>query len=614
MEIREKQSIELLAPARDYECGIAAIMAGADAIYIGAPKYGARKAVGNSIEDIERLTREAHKYFVRVYCTVNTIIFDHELNDVRTLIHTLYDIGVDALIVQDLGILEMDIPPIPLIASTQMHNYDVRSIQFLESVGFQRIILARELSLEQIRTIRAHTNIELEFFIHGALCVSLSGRCYLSYATQKRSANRGECAQPCRLPYSLYHTDGSLIAKNRYLLSLKDLNLSPYLKELLDAGITSFKIEGRLKDKAYVVNTTAYYRQKLDELFSHDHRYHRSSSGTSSINFTPDVSKTFNRGFTSYFLNGRTNNIISQYTPKSIGAYLGTVSSVQGTIITLSPSAVVTPGDGICFFTPSNVLEGTRVQKVEGERIFLAENKGIQRGTVLYRNYDASFSKELNRMPVKRKIAVEIEFRETSGTVELRAVDEDGIAVWIVKQVVPQKAEHPELIEQRIRAQLLKSGETQFSIQRITLTLHEQYYYSHRLLNEMRRDLLKRLEEERVQYFKTQKARRKDKREVAEFPVKSLDYSYNVANRLAQAFYKRHGVLNIEPAMELSNDVQGKVVMTTKHCLRYYFQLCRGKRGENTPLLLRDAQFTYRLEFDCQECFMRVIFEGKARG
>jgi len=303
------KKLELLSPAKDLDCSIAAINCGADAVYIGAPKYGARIAVGNSIEDITALVNYAHKFRAKVYVTVNTILYEEELEEVQKLIHQLYEISVDAIIIQDMGILEMDLPPIPLFASTQAHNYSVDKIKFLEQTGIQRIILARELSLKQIKEIRNNTQVDLEFFIHGALCVCFSGQCYFSYVTTGRSANRGECSQPCRMLYSLEDAEGNTILRDKYLLSLKDLNLSAHLRELIDAGITSFKIEGRLKDISYVRNVTAFYRQKLDEIIASDNSLSKSSCGKVYSGFTPDINKTFNRGYTDYFISGRKKEI-----------------------------------------------------------------------------------------------------------------------------------------------------------------------------------------------------------------------------------------------------------------------------------------------------------------
>ena len=331
--------LELLAPARDLECGLAAVNHGADAVYIGAPKFGARAAAGNSLEDIAMLITYAHKYWARVYITLNTILYDDELHEALNLIKRLYDAGADALIIQDMGLLELGLPPLPLFASTQTHNYDVEKIRFLERVGIQRVILARELSLRQIREIRQGTKIDLEFFVHGALCLSFSGLCYFSQVAKGRSANRGECAQMCRLPYTLTDGRGNVLAENQHVLSLKDLNLSAYLADLVDAGVTSFKIEGRLKETPYVKNITAFYRSKLDELIEGRDSFCCSSSGKTTFFFEADPEKTFSRGTTDYFIRGRSQEIVSLHTPKSVGKLIGSVESIDTESFTLEPTA-----------------------------------------------------------------------------------------------------------------------------------------------------------------------------------------------------------------------------------------------------------------------------------
>lgn len=605
-----KTKVELLAPARDLECGMAAIHYGADAVYVGAPKFSARKAVGLSLKDIEILINEAHKYWGRVYVALNTILYDEEFDEAHSIIRSVYSMGADGLIIQDLGLLELDLPPIPLIASTQIHNYNVAHIQFLEQVGFQRVILARELSLEDIKKIRNKTSLELETFIHGALCVSFSGRCYVSYGTQHRSANRGECAQPCRLPYSLSTLDGKTIAENEYLLSLKDLNLSRHLSDLLSAGVTSFKIEGRLKDISYVKNVTAFYRQQLDAILSSDKHFEKSSSGKIFFTFNPEPSKTFNRGFTTYFLYGRQKDILSRFTPKSIGACVGKVKEVRGNYVRIDSKEQFRPGDGLCFFDSENKLCGTRVEKVEGSNLILAESNGITIGTELFRNYDAAFDRELNHNTTKRKIPVTVDFNELPSAFELIAVDEDGNTARIERALTHSPAKNKELAMRTLQTQLSKSGGTIFDVKKVKLNIAVPYLFTIKELNNIRRDVLQQLERERTARFPKKVVQRKEN-PLAAFLEKALNYSYNVSNSYVEQFYKRFGVEKIEKAFELTDDHNGKVVMTTKHCLRFYFDLCNGKKGKNEPLVLTGRGFRYLLSFQCNDCVMKVILDEK---
>ena len=419
--------IELLAPAKNVEIGQQAILHGADAVYIGAPRFGARSTAGNSIADLTRLIDFAHRFDARVYITLNTILRDDELRDAERLIHELYKIESDALIVQDMGITRLDIPPIALHASTQADNRTPEKVKFLEQCGFSQVVLARELSLGQINEIARSVQVPLEVFVHGALCVSYSGQCYLSEAMCGRSANRGECAQYCRLPYTLIDGKGNVIAKDKHLLSLRDLNQSDRLEELLDAGVSSFKIEGRLKDMAYVKNCTAYYRQELDKIFKRRPEYRTASTGHSSIEFTPRLEKSFNRGFTHYFLDGRTPEpIASPDTPKSLGEYVGKVKQSDKNTFTIAGLTPIHNGDGLCFANNKGEFEGVRVNRVEGNRIFPASRIEITPHTVLYRNFDFEFDKRLSRPSADRRIDVEITLYDVPGGYALYMKDECG--------------------------------------------------------------------------------------------------------------------------------------------------------------------------------------------
>ncbi|MEN6387156.1 MAG: peptidase U32 family protein, partial [Phycisphaerales bacterium] len=416
------KKIELLAPAKDAETAIAAIKSGADAVYIGADRFGARQAAVNSIEDIKKVVDFAHQYYAKVYITLNILLFDGELFVAEKMIHQLYNIGVDGLIIQDMGLLEANLPPIPLIASTQMDNSSLEKIKFLENIGFRRVILARELSIEEIKNIRKNTSIDLECFIHGALCVSKSGQCYMSYALGGRSGNRGQCAQPCRRLYTLKDERGNIIAKDRYLLCLKDLNLSEHLEELIDAGITTFKIEGRLKDTAYVVNTVGFYRKILDEILEKKKLAH-SSSGTVKLGFEPNPKKTFNRGFTEFNFADRQAKMGSLDTPKTVGEFAGTVKKVEKSFFVIDSKIEFHSGDGICFFDWQNNLSGTTVNKAEGQKIYAQKMNEIRAGQKIYRNYDHQFSSILQNVPAERKVQLKASLEENENWLTLRGID-----------------------------------------------------------------------------------------------------------------------------------------------------------------------------------------------
>jgi len=601
----ERTRLELLCPARDLECGLAAINHGADAVYIGAPKFGARAAAGNPLEDIAKLISYAHKYWARVYITLNTILYDSELEEARSIIQEVYDAGADALIIQDMGLLELSLPPIPLFASTQTHNYEIARIQFLERVGIQRVILARELSLKQISAIRNATNVDLEFFVHGALCVSFSGQCYFSQVAQGRSANRGECAQMCRLPYTLTDGRGNVLASNQHVLSLKDLNLSDYLADLVDAGVTSFKIEGRLKEVSYVKNITAFYRAKLDALIEERDEFRRSASGKTVFSFSPDPEKSFNRGSTDYFIRGRRREIVSLHTPKSVGKLLGTVRSVGKGFFALDSAEELHNGDGICFFDDEDKLAGVNINQVEGGRIFPNSMEGIQAGVVLYRNYDHQFVQLLKSDTARRKIGVSLFFNENEDGFELRAMDEDGNeAVHRIKHV-KEPAKKPEVALETIRTQLSKLGDTAFYAEGVTPGLKEAHFLPVGVLNQLRRDCIAALEAGRARNYP-----RETKTVIPNdvpYPITDLDYSSNVVNEKAVQFYRRHGVKEIEMGLELQGDAAGKAVMTTQHCLKYQFDLCRGEQGGAEELFLSDGRTKYKLEFDCDNCVMKIV-------
>ncbi|MFH0992672.1 MAG: U32 family peptidase [bacterium] len=597
--------LELLSPARDLECGLAAINHGADAVYIGAPKFGARVAAGNSFSDIAALITYAHKYWARVYITLNTILYDNELEEVRSIIEQVYEAGADALIIQDMGLLELDLPPIPLFASTQTHNYEIEKIQFLEHVGIQRVILARELSLKQVQAIRAATTIDLEFFIHGALCVSFSGQCYFSQVTKSRSANRGECAQPCRLPYTLTDSRGTTLADNQHLLSLKDLNLSEYLTDLIDTGVTSFKIEGRLKEASYVKNITAFYRAKLDAIIEEREGLQRSSSGNTTFTFTPDPEKTFHRGSTEYFIRGRRSELVSLRTPKSIGKHIGTVQRVGKEFFTLKTAEELHNGDGICFFNDQDDLIGSNINTVTGDKVFPNSMEGIETGIVLYRNYDHQFIQQLKSESAKRKVGITLLFDEIEEGFQLRGVDEDGNEAVAHINHGKEQARKAGTANTTIWTQFSKLGDTIFEIENITIALNEEYFLPVSVLNNLRRECLAALEMER--YRKYQRPVSKIIPNEVPYPQTTLDYFANVVNERAVQFYKRHGVQKIEQGLELQEDTAGKVLMTTRHCLKFQLDLCRGDREHAEVLYLSDGKATYKVVFNCDECVMKIV-------
>jgi collagenase-like PrtC family protease len=608
-------AIELLAPARDLVCGLTAIDCGADAVYVGAQRFGARAKAGNSLEDIEALTRHAHRYWAKVYVTVNTLLYDDELPQAVRLLHQIHEIGVDGAIIQDVGLLECDLPPLPLIASTQMHNHTPARIAFLERVGFQRAILARELTLAQIRAIRqATTTIELETFVHGALCVCYSGQCYLSYAIGRhalggRSGNRGECAQPCRHRYSLVDSDGNILARNRYLLSLRDLNFSAHLGELIDAGVTGFKIEGRLKDEVYVANVVSAYRRQLDAVLEAK-GLRKSSSGHSRIDFEPDLAKTFNRGYTTYFLHGRGEPPGSIDTSKMTGEFVGRVAAVKGRSFTLDTDVELHSGDGICFFDAEEELQGTVVNAARGRDVTPQEIAGIREGARIYRNHDHAFLKALKKGRTERKIAVRLTLEETKAGFALTAADEDGNAA--TEEVAHEKAlaQKPEQALSTAEKQLRKTGDTEFTCQGIEITWEAPYFLPVSILNHLRRETLEKLAEARARNRPVDRAtiRKND----VPYPEKTLSYLGNVLNQKAAAFYRQHGVQEIAPAAESGLDMRGKRVMHTRYCVKHQLGLCPRENDApplKEPLYLIDEDgHRYRLRLDCAACEMGVYF------
>jgi len=604
------KTLELLAPAKNLICGRAAISHGADAIYIGGPKFSAREDAGNSLQDIETLVSEAQVFGVKVYVALNTILYDSELEDAKLQIKNLYEIGIDALIIQDMGILEMDLPPIALHASTQLHNYFPEQIRFLEAVHFKRAVLARELNLDQIRDIRSKTTIELEAFIHGSLCVSFSGRCYLSQAIGGRSANRGACAQPCRKRYMLYDAEGKTISADKHLLSLKDLNHSNSIKELAEAGIQSFKIEGRLKEVDYVKNITSFYRQKIDAFLEDQPVFKAASAGKMSLSFEANPLKSFNRGATDYFLHGRSKEIVSFQSPKFLGEEVGEVTKVSTHYFELETTVEIANNDGLVFISHQGESVGIKVNVAERNRIFPDKMNGIYPGAKVYRNYDHLFHQQLKADLTVRKITVNIEITETDDGFELFARDETGIVVTSEYYLTKNLARDPQKSKETIIHQLTKSGDTPFFVAGVETNGTEKFFFQASALNGIRRDLLKQITEARKKKSRNQIIVESNS---FPYPTNEIGYEGNISNRLAVQFYRRHGVENPEIAFEKQSVINGKTVMTTKHCLKFQMGFCPRYGGKkpsnfNEPFSLNDGKNELRLDFDCLQCVMKVIY------
>lgn len=601
--------LELLAPAKDLQTGIAAIKHGADAVYIAADRFGAREKAGNSIDDIEKLVDFAHQYFARVYVTVNTIIYEEELNDVKKLIDNLYRINVDAIIIQDFAILNMDIPPIAIHASTQMHNNSIEKIQFLENQGIERVVLPRELSITEIIDFCSNTNAELECFIHGALCVCYSGQCYMSQAITGRSANRGACAQPCRSAYDLVDSDGNILVKNKHLLSLKDLNLSQHIHQLIDAGITSFKIEGRMKDISYVKNTVAFYNSLINNIISTKPDYKRLSSGRCEYSFTPDLERTFNRGFTNHFIDGRTSGQASYHSQKSIGKQLGRVMQVGTGWFTIDSSEPISNGDGLCFFNSKSELNGFLVNSTSQNKIYPnQEPADLKTGIIIYRNSDFSFDKALKGESSARKISVSISVKQDNGKLQFCATDEDSIQHQLSIDDNFELAKKPDLANSNLINQLTKSGETIFQVLKINLDNRiEPKHRSISELNAIRRSLLDGLKLERLRNCSTNK--RLVPTSKLEYPLTSIDFKGNVANSASKEFLKKSGVKNIANAFELDVKQEKIELMVTKYCIKYELGLCPSKQNAKPTkaLFLKDNHNIFPLVFNCNECQMIVL-------
>lgn len=600
------KKVELLAPAKDKKTAIAAINSGCDALYIGAQNFGARKKVPNSLEDIKEIVDYAHKFYVKVHVTVNTILTDDELVEAQKLIQQLYDIGVDAIIVQDAGIFKLAIdgklPPIVLHASTQCDNRTLEKVKFFKELGVSRVILARELSVEQIKNIcsplpgedvrrTGEGAIEIETFIHGALCVSYSGQCYLSYYIGGRSANRGECAQACRKKYTLVDDKGNIIAKDKYLLSMKDFNASSHLKELIDAGVKSFKIEGRLKDENYVKNVVAYYRCEIDKFAQ------KTSSGKIFLDFEPDVKKSFNRGFTDYFLDGR-KRCFNFDTPKSIGEKLGKITKAGRDYFEIGGQEGKKAGGQACIrINPQDGLyfngQGCLVNKVEGNKIYPNKMDGIAVGVEVFRNYDTKFEKQLENSRTKRRIGVKFIYFDGI----LKAVDEDKNSVAIELQA-DEPPKNPEKMKENFINQLKKTGESDFYAKDIEIA-DDVPFMPVSKINELRRNILDMLMAERLKNYKREIQK---PLKYTKFPQHKLDYRANIHNGQAKSFYENCGCTVCEMSAESGSFP--KELMRTKHCLKFAFNMCKSPKN---LFLIDEKGKKYPLKFDCKNCEMVIL-------
>lgn len=604
----EPRAVELLAPARDADTAIEAIRHGADAVYIGASSHGARQSAANSVADIERVCRYAHRFGAKVYVTVNTIVYDNETEEVRRLVTDLWHAGVDALIVQDMALLEMDLPPIPLHASTQCDTRTPEKARFLQDCGFSQIVLARELSADEIRRVSEAVDAPLEVFVHGALCVSYSGDCQASWVMTGRSANRGECAQICRLKYDLEDASGNKLLRGRHLLSLRDMNRSAQLSELLEAGASSFKIEGRLKDTAYVKNVVSAYRRALDAIIdAHPDRYRRASFGRSDATFTPDLAKSFNRGFTPYFLTRRPGKgEMAQFgTPKWIGEPVGEVIRCRGKEIEARLERTINNGDGLSYFDAGGAFEGFRVNRAEGNRLFLSSEIRLAPGTRLYRNNDTSFNAAMQGNTARRTLSLRFTLRSLPWGIALDAEPEYGPAATVTLATPHDEARSPQ--EDARRRTLEKTGDTDYRVTGIDDRLG-RIFVPASLLTRLRRDAIAALEKGAEAVMRRDTRVRPQKLPALDRELTRHD---NISNRLAARFYRKLGATSTPPAIETGKPAREAEtrVMECRYCLRRELGACLKTPGGSslpTPLYITTGNHRLRLEFDCAKCVMRL--------
>ncbi|RIX49552.1 MAG: U32 family peptidase [Rhodocyclales bacterium GT-UBC] len=610
---RIQHPLELLAPAKNADFGIEAIKHGADAVYIGGPAFGARYGAGNSIEDIARLSTFAHRFNARVFVALNTILHDNELEDARQLAWKIYEAGADALIIQDMGLLELDLPPIQLHASTQTDNRNAAKVKFLEDAGFSQLVLARELSIAEVSAIARQTTLALEYFVHGALCVAYSGQCFISHAHTGRSANRGECSQACRLPYTLVDDKGKVITEDQHLLSMKDNNQSENILALIEAGVSSFKIEGRLKDLSYVKNITAHYRRLLDAIIAANPAYRRASSGYSTYTFTPQPDKTFNRGYTDYFAGGRQDDIGAFDSPSFVGEIIGNVLEIGDGFFTVDAEKPFNNGDGVCFYDGHGEVVGMRINRAEGMTLFPAEiPEELTEGATLFRNRDQEFERALEKDSAERRIAIQPAFSETAEGFRLTLTDEDGISASVDLPHAKEVAKNAERALATLQENLGKFGNTLFAASSPKIELTQPWFLPVGAINALRRETTEKLEAARQAAYQ-RPLRATPAANPAPYPQDELTYLGNVFNSKARAFYEKHGVKLIADAYE-ANQEKGLVsLMITRHCLRYSFNLCpkEVKHLKPDPMTLVNGSEKLILKFDCKACEMHVIGKMK---
>ncbi len=596
--------VELLAPAKDYEHGCAAVDCGADALYLGPPSIRARAGVPVSTPDIGRLCDYAHRFGVRVFVTMNTLLYEHELRRAESLARQVCRAGADALIVQDAAFLRMDLPPVELHASTQMFNMDPLRARFWASAGFSRIVLERAATLREIGIVAESVpDTEVEAFVHGAVCVSYSGRCYMSRSLGPRSGNRGECSQPCRLSYDLEDAAGRRILRGKHLLSVRDLNLSDRLGELIDAGVTSFKIEGRLKDTCYIRNVVAYYRQRLDEAIAARSDCRRASVGESRPDFAPDPSKSFTRGESEYFLAGRSAGVASFDTPKSVGEFVGRVAACDARGFTLDRDAALGAGDGLCIGA-----DGTNVNSVEGRRV--VPNRmpaALRRGAAVYRNLDSRFRLQVERSRMRRAIPATACVTVTPERATVRYTDCEGLSAEASREGRFEPAGDPAKMADLLRTQAARSGDTPFEVRRVEVAGAERFVPLS-LIGALRREALEALR--RVRAARVPERRILPEELHAPCPATVLSAEANVTNRLAEQFYRDHGVVRIERGLDLEASTAGRRVMRSAYCIRREIGECLrdGSRIQGDLFLVRGTK-RYRLAFDCAHCEMSLTDE-----
>ncbi|MDE6140630.1 MAG: U32 family peptidase [Alistipes sp.] len=596
------RKIELLAPARNFETAVVAVDCGADAIYMGGSGFGARHAATNTTDDVRRAAEYAHMFGVRLYATLNTLVYDNELVRAERLARELIDAGADALIVQDMAYRQMNLP-VEMHASTQMCNMQSEDIAFLEGCGFSRVILERALSIDEIRTIRAATSVDLECFVHGAICVGHSGRCFLSRSVSDRSGNRGSCSQPCRLTYDLVDSRGEKIISGRHLLSVRDLDLSARIGEMIDAGVGSFKIEGRLKDDIYIRNVVSHYRRQIDRALADRPDCTRASAGRSVIDFTPDPAKSFTRGASEYMFHGKAAGVASFDTPKAVGEWLGNVSSVDARGFVLDRNADLSPGDGLCFLS-NGTLTGSNINRVDSRRVEPNRMEGICVGAEVFRNYDRRFAQAVERSKVRRQIDARCRVSFDAGSIVLTYTDEEGLQGVARRDIELDAAQNVERMTSTLREQVARSGATVFRITEVEIE-GEVRFVPLSLLGELRREALESLTSQRA--LRVPQRRIVADNGSARYPRAVVDEYGNVVNSLAEKFYLSHGVQHVQRGLEAAGSTVGHRVMRSSYCIRREMGEClrRGSRLHGELYLVRGRQ-RYRIDFDCARCEMSL--------